>query len=117
MNVLVKGQYQLLPLERREVPADVLALVEKKGTIAEMKRFRARNWRRKEHTGFAFDVTDGTVMVIQEGCESTVGRKVVPAWGVSVVDSKTGIAAAVKGLFCHTAIEVSLFGYNVAIES
>ncbi len=108
---LKKGSCELLPVERSEVPTQVLEKVEENGVIAEMKRYRARNWRKAVESGFIFRTPKGFV-VIEENCSLRDHGEVKPAWGyVFVGEADASMERVIDGLFCHTAVKVSHYGH------
>jgi hypothetical protein len=107
-----KETYELSDLTDSEVPADVREIVLTHGDIITAKRFAARNWRKKIHSGFVFTTSKDLVVIIESN-RKLLGK---PAWGVSVMSDST-IEKAIDGRFCHTAITVSFFGHNIAVKS
>jgi hypothetical protein len=121
MTALKKETYELIDVDPATVPAQVMKLaVEKgKGQPTEIKKFRARNWQKKEHTGYAFQFDANTVVVIEEGCVIHDRHSgTIPAFGVIFTSEPNGltVAESVNGLYCHTAVKIGSFSHNVAVE-
>jgi hypothetical protein len=108
----MKGRYEIRPLVRSEVPAEVLKIVEAGCSITAMNRYWACSPTAEVAVGFAFVTDKGTVVLIQDGCT----LRSVPAWGVMTLTAEGAdpIGVAVSGMYCHKVVKVGFFGHNVA---